>query len=103
MGIDGTSPGAHPLVVRFLKGVRRHIPVSKPIAPTWDSALVLGPLCVAPFEPLELVDLKILSYKTFLDMALSPWHIAAKGKGYIEVYAPTPPGVWQHLGLCLMG
>lgn len=40
-----------------------------PIAHTWDLALVMEALCAAPFEPLELVDLKILSYKSSLLMA----------------------------------
>ncbi|XP_071244020.1 SPARC-like [Salvelinus alpinus] len=35
------------------------------------TALVLEALCAAPFEPLELVDLKILSYKSSLLMALA--------------------------------
>lgn len=33
--------------------------------------MVLEALCAAPFEPLELLDLKSLSYKTSLLMALS--------------------------------
>ncbi|KAK6307606.1 hypothetical protein J4Q44_G00227540 [Coregonus suidteri] len=34
-------------------------------------ALVLGALCEPPFEPLESVDLKVLSYKTALLMTLA--------------------------------
>jgi hypothetical protein len=50
-------------VPRFLKGVHR-LTVSKPMAPTWDQALVLDALCEPLFKPLKSVDLKVLSYKT---------------------------------------
>ena len=36
IGIHGSAPGSHLLVVRFLKGVSWLRPVSKPMAPTWD-------------------------------------------------------------------
>ncbi|XP_045544654.1 opsin-5 [Salmo salar] len=43
----------------------------RPMALTWDLALVLYSLCEPPFELLESVDLKVLSYKTALLMALT--------------------------------
>ena len=36
VGIDGATPGAHPLAVQFLKGICSLRPVSKPIAPIRD-------------------------------------------------------------------
>ena len=52
VGIDGSILGSHPLVLRFMKGVLRHRPLSKPMAPTWDLALFLDALCEPPFDPL---------------------------------------------------
>jgi hypothetical protein len=71
VGIDRTTPESHPLVVQFLKGVCGLRLVSKPIAPTWDMAMFLETLGVAPFEPLKSVDLKILSYKISLLITLA--------------------------------
>ena len=71
VGFDGETPGAHPLAMRFLKGVRRLRPVFKPSIPSWDLALVLEALCGPPFEPIESADMKFLSYKTSLLLALT--------------------------------
>lgn len=67
---DSSTPGSHPLVVQFLKGVRQLRTVSKPMASTWDLELVLDDLLKPPFGPLESVDLRVLSYKTALLVAL---------------------------------
>lgn len=61
----------HPLVCRFMKGARRLHPVSKPLVPTWDLSLVLGAVSQPPFEPLNQVEIKILSLKTALLLALA--------------------------------
>ena len=71
IGFDGVTPGAHPLAVRFLKGVRRLRPVVKSSIPSWDLVLVLEALCGPPFEPIESVDMKFVSYKTALLLALT--------------------------------
>lgn len=71
IGFDGVTPGAHPLARRFLRGVRRLRPVVRPCVPSWDLALVLEALCGPPFEPIESVDMKFLSYKTALLLALA--------------------------------
>ena len=69
VGIDGATSGAHPLEVCFLKVVCRLRPVSyQPFVPIWDLCLVLNVLFEDPFEVMESVDLKILSYKTALLM-----------------------------------
>lgn len=60
----------HPLMTCFLKGVRRHRPVSRALAPQWDLALVLSVLVKAPFEPLDRVLCEFLSAKRALLLAL---------------------------------
>ncbi len=69
--IDGKSIGKHDLVVRFLRGARRLNPPRPPSIPSWDLALVLRALQIAPFEPLQSADLRILSMKTLLLVALA--------------------------------
>ncbi len=81
IGFDNKTVGQHPLVCRFMKGARRALPVSKPISPSWDLGLVLDALSMSPFEPLDKVDLKILSFKTALLLAL------ASAKRVSEIHA----------------
>ncbi len=69
--IDGKSIGKHDLVVRFLRGARQLNPPRPPSIPSWDLALVLRALQIAPFEPLQSADLRILSMKTLLLVALA--------------------------------
>ncbi len=69
--INGKSIGKHDLVVRFLRGARRLNPPRPPSIPYWDLALVLRALQIAPFEPLQSADLRILSMKTLLLVALA--------------------------------
>lgn len=60
------------LVSRFLKGAQRcgarHV---RPPLPSWDLELVLQAMEKAPFEPLATADLKWLSLKTALLLALA--------------------------------
>ncbi len=53
-----------------MKGARHTLPVSKPLSPSWDLGLVLD-LSMSPFEPLDMVDFKILSFKMALLLALA--------------------------------
>ncbi len=46
-------------------------PPPPPSIPSWELALVLWALQIAPFEPLQSADLKILSTKTLLLVALT--------------------------------
>lgn len=71
IGFGGKPVGQHPLVCRFMKGARRLRPVVRSVVPTWDLEVVLDALSKSPFEPLESVDLKILSLKTVLLLALA--------------------------------
>ncbi|KAI2663425.1 Transposon Tf2-9 polyprotein [Labeo rohita] len=69
--VDGHSVGKHDLVTRFLRGARRLRPPRPPTAPPWDLALVLEALARPPFEPLQSVGLKELSFKATLLLALA--------------------------------
>ena len=69
-GIGGKPPGCHPLVSRFMQGVRRlHVPV-RSLAPSWDLVTVLNALTKTPFEPLRDAELRVLSFKTALLVAI---------------------------------
>ncbi len=81
--IDGKSIGKHDLVVRFLRGARRLNPPRSPFIPSWDLALVLRALQIAPFEPLQSADLRILSMKTLLLVALA----SIKRVGDLQVFS----------------
>lgn len=71
VGFGDKTAGQHPLIRQFMKGARRLRPVSKPLAPPWDLPMVLDTLSRPPFEPLEQLDLKVLSLKTALLVALA--------------------------------
>ncbi len=80
--IEGRSVGKHDLVIRFLRGARRLNPPRPPSLPSWDLALVLRALQIAPFEPLLSVELKFLSMKTLLLTALA----SIKRVGYLQAF-----------------
>ncbi len=64
--VNGRSMGKHDLIVRFLKGAMRMNPSRPPLVPSWDLSIILAGLQRDPFEPLDSVELKILSAKTAL-------------------------------------
>ena len=86
VGFQGKSPGSHPLVVRFMRGVLRKRPVRKPMIPQWDLKLVLEALCGAPFEPLQSAGIDMLSYKTAFLLSLC----SAKRIGDIHALSVHP-------------
>src|SRR4029434_684805 len=59
-GINGSSPGSHPLASRFMAGVRRLRVPERHLIPSWDLLVVLRALTGPPFEPLETVDIKFV-------------------------------------------
>ena len=63
--------GTHPLIIRFLRGARRMRPAIQPRVPTWDLAVVLEGLSLAPFEPLDKVSEKFLSFKVAFLLAIT--------------------------------
>ncbi len=69
--IAGQSVGRDNSVVRFLKGARRLNPPRPLTVPTWDLPTVLRALKGPPFEPLKSTNLRSLSLKTALLLALA--------------------------------
>ncbi|KAL0153933.1 hypothetical protein M9458_050764, partial [Cirrhinus mrigala] len=69
--IAGQSVGRNNLVVRFLKGSRRLNPPRPLAIPTWDLSTVLRALKGPPFEPLLGADLRLLTFKAALLLALA--------------------------------
>lgn len=80
VGIGGATPGNHPLVSRFMAGVRRLRAPHKQLVPSWDLLVVLRALTGPPFEPLSEVDMKLVSLKTAFLLAL----VSAKRIGDIQ-------------------
>lgn len=68
VGWSGMMPVSHPLASCFLKGAIR--PPGSVGVPPWDLVLVLRAFTGPPFEPMEGVQLKWLSYKEALLLAL---------------------------------
>ncbi|XP_063050161.1 uncharacterized protein LOC134444913 [Engraulis encrasicolus] len=86
VGFGDKTAGQHPLVCRFMRGARRKRPISRPLVPLWDLALVLSALSAHPFEPLEHVSLKFLSIKTALLVALT----TAKRVSELQAFSVKP-------------
>ncbi|KAK2902582.1 hypothetical protein Q8A73_012328 [Channa argus] len=99
-GFADRSVFSHPLLKRFLRGVRWQ----RPLAPPWDLSLVLCALVASPFEPLDQVPLRLLSWKTALLLALtsmkrvsdlsalsvSPECLSVRGDLSLAVLRPNP-------------
>ncbi|KAL0162067.1 hypothetical protein M9458_041463, partial [Cirrhinus mrigala] len=65
--VEGRSVGKHDLVIRFLRGARRLNPPRLHLIPSRDLAVGL----TDPFEPLQSVDLSVISMKMALLTALT--------------------------------
>ena len=70
VGFGNDTAWKHPLVRRYMAGAARLLQVPKSVVPAWDLALVLDSLSRPPFEPLDTVELRFLSMKTALLLAL---------------------------------
>ncbi|XDV14355.1 hypothetical protein PO909_014626 [Leuciscus waleckii] len=81
--VEGKSLGKHDLIIRFLRGARRLNPPRPPLVPSWDLSVVLTALQSAPFEPLQSVELKSLSMKTALLVAL----VSIKRVGDLQAFS----------------
>ncbi|KAK7907526.1 hypothetical protein WMY93_016138 [Mugilogobius chulae] len=79
--VNGTTVGHDRNVSLFLKGARRLNPPRRPMSPSWDLSLVLDVLQSPPFEPVNQVSLKWLSWKTAFLLAM------ASGKRVSELQA----------------
>ena len=71
LGVNNSPVSEHPLVRQFMKGVLHLRPTARSLVPPWDLTVVLDALVREPFEPLETVQLKFLSLKTALLVALT--------------------------------
>ncbi|KAL0201208.1 hypothetical protein M9458_004395, partial [Cirrhinus mrigala] len=84
--IAGQSVGRNNLVVRFLKGSRR-LNSPRPLTiPTWDLSVVLRALKGPPFEPLPGSDLRPLTFKAALLLALA----SVKHMGDLQALSVNP-------------
>lgn len=63
--------GKHLLVMGFLRGAQRLHPCHSNMVLVWSLSLVLSALSKPPFEPLHSAELKVLSFKTALLLALA--------------------------------
>ncbi len=84
--IAGQSVGRDNSVVRFLKGARRLNPPRPLTVPTWDLPTVLRALKGPPFEPLQSTNLRSLSLKTALPLALA----SVKRVGDLQALSTSP-------------
>ena len=69
--IDGFTVFTHPDMARYLKGAEKTCATKIPRSETWDISLVLNALVKDPFEPLASCQLKWLSAKLAVLMALT--------------------------------
>ncbi len=83
---SGQSVGRDNSVVRFLKGARRLNPPRPLTVPTWDLPTVLRALKGPPFEPLQSTNLRSLSLKTALLLALA----SVKRVGDLQALSISP-------------
>ncbi len=84
--IAGQSVGRDNSVVRFLKGARRLNPPRPLTVLTWDLPTVLRALKGPPFEPLQSTNLRSLSLKTALLLALA----SVKRVGDLQALSISP-------------
>ncbi len=80
------SVGRDNSVVRFLKGDKRLNPPRPLTVPTWDLPTVLRALKGLPFEPLQSTNLRSLSLKTALLLALA----SVKRVGDLQALSISP-------------
>ncbi len=69
--LGGLSLGKDPLVSRFLHGTLMLRPAARTSMPTWDLAIVLQGLFLAPFKPLEEVPATFFTLKALFLLAIS--------------------------------
>ena len=69
--VEGVQIGQHPDIIRLLKGVFNSRPPVKRLVPEWDLHKVLDMLSKSPFEPMNKISLKYLTWKTVFLAAVS--------------------------------
>lgn len=80
------SVGRHELIIRFLRGARRLRPPRPPTVPPWDLSTVLSALKAEPFEPLASAELRVLTLKAVLLLALA----SVKRVGDLQALSVSP-------------
>lgn len=99
--IDNFPVGKHPMITRLLKGVFNKRPPVKVLFPTWSVKQVL--VTLASWSPVSSLDLKTLTYKCVMLLALvtgrraSSLNILTCRSGYLQIGESTV--VFQPLGL----
>ncbi|XP_073211168.1 uncharacterized protein [Lepidochelys kempii] len=83
----GGSVFPHPMVGRFLKGLERVFPYSRPPVPPWNLNLVLSKLMGPPFEPLAICSLLHLSWKVAFLVAVT----SARRVSELRALTSEPP------------
>ena len=63
--------GQHQLVKEFLKASKWRSATARPLVPRWDLAVVLDALSGPPFEPIESLELWLLTLKTLFLVAIT--------------------------------
>ena len=69
--VDNFPIGQHPHIIWLIKGVFNSRPPVKKSLPEWDLHIVLNMLENSPFEPLEQISLKKLTFKTVFLTAIT--------------------------------
>ncbi|KAE8611252.1 hypothetical protein XENTR_v10012388 [Xenopus tropicalis] len=77
----------NPLIKRFFKAVSRLRPRIKEVLAPWDLNIVLSALAEKPFEPLQDIKFKYLTWKTAFLVAIS----SARRVGELQALAVGPP------------
>ena len=67
---DDKPKEQHPHSLEFMKGPWRLLAGSRPTSPSWDMAEVMKALTSRPFESLQQTNIKIVSLKAALLLAL---------------------------------
>ena len=80
------SLSAQPEVIRFFRGAKRTHPPVVDRVPSWDLPLVLDVLQNEPFEPLQNISLRNLTYKTAFLVAIA----SARRLGELHALDVTP-------------
>ncbi|XP_078519448.1 uncharacterized protein LOC144784508 [Lissotriton helveticus] len=84
---SGLSLWSSRIIKQFMKGIFRVFPPVKPPPPLWNLNIVLSQLMKPPFEPIHRADLKFLSWKAALLIALT----SARREGELQALTIQGP------------
>lgn len=96
--VEGSRVGSHPLLVRWRKGLDNIVGVRRTLVPPWSLELVLAALAKAPFEPLDTISFKLLTWKTVFLLAVT----SARRAGELHALRVDEPYMsWSASGVTL--